>query len=84
MAAAAHDTGQARRHAEAVGASLAGAGGEVRWLALPDLPDKGDVFDWIAGRESQGGTTADIRRDLLQLAAAAPLATDLALQVRWW
>jgi putative DNA primase/helicase len=65
------------RHAEAVAASLAGAAADLRWLALPDLPDKGDVSDWIAVREGQSGTAADIRRELLQLAAAAPPAADL-------
>lgn len=56
-----------RQHAAMVANSLRRAGSRaacVRVLPLPGLPDKGDVFDWIAA----GGTAAD----LVQLTASAP------------
>jgi hypothetical protein len=53
-----------RDHAEAVAASLAGIAARVRTLTLPDLPDKGDVSDWLAA----GGTA----EALWQLAEQAP------------
>lgn len=37
-----------RDHAHAVAASLSRAGCAVKILTLPDLPDKGDISDWIA------------------------------------
>ena len=40
-----------KRHAEAVG-SLAGVAASVKMLRLPDLPHKGDAYDWIKA----GGT----------------------------
>jgi putative DNA primase/helicase len=40
------------QHARSVAASLGGMAKKVRVLRLPNLPDKGDPFDWIAG----GGT----------------------------
>lgn len=66
------------RHAAAVGAALAGVASEVRWLELPGLPDKGDVSDWIAGRQREGAAAGDIGGDLLQLATAAPPAAERA------
>lgn len=41
-----------RAHAEQVAASLKGVAAKVRICALPDLPDKGDVSDWLKA----GGT----------------------------
>jgi hypothetical protein len=40
-----------RRHAVLVARSLSGVAESVKVIALPDLPDKGDVSDWLAGRE---------------------------------
>jgi putative DNA primase/helicase len=40
------------KHANAVGASLVGIAARIRVLALPDLPAKGDVVDWLQA----GGT----------------------------
>lgn len=54
-----------RAHAQAVAASLAGRATEVRVLTLPDLPEKGDVSDWL----QRGGS----REALEALAAQAPL-----------
>ncbi len=59
-----------RKHAEQVAASLAGIALETRILELPDLPEKGDVSDWLA----QGRT----KEALLGLAAVLPLWTPPA------
>lgn len=53
-----------RAHAEHVAGSLSGTAASVKMLALPDLPEKGDVYDWLAA-----GRSVD---DLQQLAAAVP------------
>lgn len=45
-----------RHHAEAVAKALTGIAARVRVLCLPDLPVKGDVFDWLAG----GHTPAEL------------------------
>jgi putative DNA primase/helicase len=63
-----------RRHAETVRSDLARAAAEVRVLELPGLCEKGDVSDWIAAREREGRAGVDIRRELEELAAAAPAA----------
>ena len=44
-----------RHHAEQVAKSLHGVAASVRVLALPGLPEGGDVYDWI----STGGGTAE-------------------------
>lgn len=41
-----------RKHAEQVARSLTGIAADVRVVELPDLPDKGDVSDWL----DNGGT----------------------------
>jgi hypothetical protein len=51
-----------REHADAVIASLIGVAASVRLLALPGLPEKGDVSDWMA---------ADHTANDLEVAAAA-------------
>ena len=55
-----------RRHVQAVARKLASAAASIKILALPGLPDKGDVSDWLAS----GGTA----QKLQELAAAAPYA----------
>ena len=50
-----------RKHAEQVAQSLQGKAASVRVLELPNLPEKGDVSDWLV----DGGT----KERLLQLAA---------------
>jgi len=57
--------GPGRRHADDVARALHGIAKSVRVLALPDLPPKGDVSDWLA----KGGTKAA----LLRLAKGAPV-----------
>jgi hypothetical protein len=51
-----------RLHMEAVARSLAGVAAAIKVLALPNLPPKGDVSDWLA----QGGTAAELLRLLEQ------------------
>jgi hypothetical protein len=57
-----------RKHAASVAASLKGIAARVRILALPDLPEKGDVSDWLAA----GGQA----EQLLKFADAAPDCTQ--------
>lgn len=57
-------------HAQQVALSLLGVAKSVRIVELPNLPDKGDVSDWLAA----GGT----REELQRLAEAAPLWTPRA------
>jgi len=54
-----------RDHAQSIVASLYGLAAEVRMLPLPDLPEKGDVLDWLGN----GGTAEALR----ELADAAPI-----------
>lgn len=56
--------GPGRSHAQEVAASLHGVAAEVRILELPDVPEKGDVLDWL----DAGGTAEALRT----LADAAP------------
>ena len=53
-----------REHAATVAASLSGIAAEVRVVQLPDLPEKGDISNWIA----QGGDAAT----LLDIVDASP------------
>jgi putative DNA primase/helicase len=55
---------QGRDHAEQVASNLHGVADSVKILALPGLPDKGDISDWLTA----GGT----KEQLLQLALDAP------------
>lgn len=54
-----------RTHAELVAQSLQGIAKSVRIVELPNLPEKGDVSDWIAA----GGT----KSDLMRLAETVPI-----------
>jgi putative DNA primase/helicase len=56
-----------RKHLEQVVCSLHGIAESVRIVELPDLPNKGDVSDWLAA----GGS----KDELKQLAEAAPVWT---------
>ena len=59
-----------REHADQVAAALAGKCSSVKALALPGLPAKGDVTDWLA---AGGGP-----EELVRLADAAPAWTPKA------
>jgi putative DNA primase/helicase len=58
-----------RRHARQVAQNLVGIVKSVHIVSLPNLPDEGDVTDWIEG----GGT----RAKLLKICAATPPFKDL-------
>jgi AAA domain len=63
------------QHMQAIGAELNGVAKTIRMLKLPDLPDKGDVSDWLAN----GGTAEKLWRLIEQApphtaAKAAPLS----------
>ncbi|MGI8913000.1 MAG: DUF927 domain-containing protein [Chloroflexota bacterium] len=47
-----------RKHAEAVATALQGIAASVKVLALPGLPERGDVSDWL----DAGGTRAEMER----------------------
>jgi hypothetical protein len=57
--------GPGRTHAQEVAASLYGVAAEVRVLTLPDLPEHGDVLDWL-----DAGGTAEALRELAESAPA--------------
>jgi len=57
-----------RQHAQQVARSLDGAAASVRVVALPGLPEKGDVSDWF----DAGGTIDELK----QLTASAPVYTS--------
>jgi hypothetical protein len=57
--------GKGRNHAQAVARSLFGKAASVKVVELPDLPEKGDVSDWLA----KGGTI----EALDDLSQAAPI-----------
>ena len=49
--------------------ALSGVAAEVRLLALPDPPPKGDVSDWIAAEVAAGRDAAGLGQELMRLAA---------------
>jgi hypothetical protein len=56
-----------RKHADQVARSLTGKVASIKILELPGLPDKGDVSDWLQGRNSD-----QAREELFELEKAAP------------
>ncbi len=62
---------QGTDHGLIVGRNLHGVAKEVRTILLPDLPDKGDVSDWLAKRK--GIDPVDLRKELAELIKAAPI-----------
>jgi putative DNA primase/helicase len=61
-----------RQHAELVAQSLDGTAHSVKVLALPNLPDKGDVSNWLQA----GGTVAQLQA----MGDATPLWTSTTAQ----
>jgi putative DNA primase/helicase len=57
-----------RKHALLVARSLVGIAREIKVVTLPDLPEKGDVSDWM----NAGGTA----EQLLQIVQSTPQWTD--------
>jgi hypothetical protein len=64
-----------RKHAAEVAAALAGIAESVRVVALPGLPPKGDVSDWLAA----GGTPEQLKA----LATKAPEGVPVAVSHRF-
>ena len=58
-----------RKHMEQVGNSLNGFAKTIKWLELPDLPEKGDVTDFIF----QCATKEEATEQLLIMLESAPL-----------
>jgi hypothetical protein len=56
-----------RKHAELVAGHLKGKVGSVKVLHLAGLPEKGDVSDWLRGRDPEGAA-----EELCKLADGAP------------
>lgn len=56
-----------KAHMRHIAAQLTGKVAEVRWLDLPELPDKGDVSDWL-----DAGHTVDELRGLVESAPPPP------------
>jgi len=57
-----------RAHAAQVSAALAGIAASVRTVVLPDLPEKGDVSDWLRA----GGTLEELARLALDAPEKSP------------
>jgi putative DNA primase/helicase len=49
---------EGRKHTEAVARSLQGKAASIKVVSLPDLPEKGDVSDWL----DAGGTVDQLKR----------------------
>ncbi|NPU99337.1 MAG: DUF3987 domain-containing protein [Candidatus Omnitrophica bacterium] len=60
-----------RDHALDVARSLYGAAASIKVVALPGLPEKGDVADWIEARLLDGMSLPDIKAALLDIVNAA-------------
>jgi len=58
---------QGRKHANLVRSKLTGIADRIRVVALPDLPEKGDVSDWL----KIPGNNVDVLTDLVNAPAAA-------------
>lgn len=61
-----------RDHAEQVRASLVAAGAQVRVVSLPDLPEKGDVSDWLDNDGNKQALTDLLKTHDHDLSAAPP------------
>lgn len=72
--------GKGREHAQDVARKLSGIAKSIKILALPSLPEKGDVSDWIAA----GGTREALEKmagDVPPLAENAPPSGPLPVLV---
>ena len=62
-----------RQHMHKVAANLKGHAVSIRWLELPDLPEKGDASDWLAKFQD---TTAAAERLSVMIEGAAEYRDD--------
>jgi hypothetical protein len=67
-----------RAHMQTAAGELNGVAKSVRILSLPELPDKGDVSDWLAN-----GGSADKLRELIASAPQFTAARASPLSFRW-
>ena len=63
---------QGEKHQAVVGAALAGIAGEIRVVRFPELPEHGDVSDFIEQRRKDGLEAAEIKQELIERFKAAP------------
>lgn len=61
-----------RAHASKIARALHGIAAEIRIVALPDLPDKGDVSDWL----DAGGTKEELLRIVERTQRYEPTDSD--------
>ncbi|MBN2645042.1 MAG: hypothetical protein JXR59_06170 [Desulfuromonadaceae bacterium] len=63
--------GPGEKYAAKAAAALEDVAASISMLRLPDLPEKGDVLDWIAARRAAGLSDEAIKAEFLHLAANA-------------
>jgi putative DNA primase/helicase len=68
--------GPGRKHAEQVCQTLEGLAASIRVVELPDLPDKGDVSDWL----DRGGTADELRKMFAAVEPWAPTRPSVVAQ----
>jgi len=61
-----------RKHAQNVARALDGVAAEVRVVELPDLPEGGDVSDWLAADRRAGNSDEEMRGRLKEIVSATP------------
>ncbi len=62
--------GPGKRHVEKLALELWKKVSAIRILNLTDLPEKGDVSDWITARRKDGSSNEQIRMELMKLLSA--------------
>lgn len=62
--------GPGKRHVEKVVSEIYGHAASIRILELPDLPEKGDVSDWIEIQHKIGMPDEQVRTELMKLVSA--------------
>jgi hypothetical protein len=56
-----------KNHAENIASNLKGIAKSVKIIELPNLPEKGDVSDWILAMKKVGKDAATIKKELLEI-----------------
>ncbi|OGV47601.1 MAG: hypothetical protein A2017_09975 [Lentisphaerae bacterium GWF2_44_16] len=62
--------GPGKRHVERIVSEIYGHAGSIRILELPDIPEKGDVSDWIEIQRENNLSEEQIRTALMKLVSA--------------